>query len=210
MTNALAVFASARGRNVAGESMKTEGTARGKRERERGRQTHRKREERERELSDYLMEQHSDMKGGREKKNREKRRKRKIERIGGGKEKRRRGGKSEKRREKKYKREKRERGRERKRERERERKKSRSQPQPNSPALATSWIVASHGKIECILTYTFLSLPVLYSDSSSTGPPAALNGPPGCLPIAPGSPWIWWGNGTKRSRDGRKGAEGVK
>ena len=106
VTNALAVFASARGRNVAGESMKTEGTARGKRERERGRQTHRKREERERELSDYLMEQHSDMKGGREKKNREKRRKRKIERIGGGKEKRRRGGKSEKRREKKYKREK--------------------------------------------------------------------------------------------------------
>lgn len=35
---------------------------------------------------------------------------------------------------------------------------------------------ASHGKIECILTYTFLSLPVLYSDSS-TGPPATLNGP---------------------------------
>lgn len=36
----------------------------------------------------------------------------------------------------------------------------------------------SYVKIECVLTYTFLSLPVLYSDSSSTGPPATLNGPP--------------------------------
>lgn len=44
---------------------------------------------------------------------------------------------------------------------------------------------ASHGKIECILTYTFLSLPVLYSDSSESRPPSGSKWPPGCLPIAP-------------------------
>lgn len=37
---------------------------------------------------------------------------------------------------------------------------------------------ASHGKIECILTYTFLSLPVLYSDSSESRPPSGSKWPP--------------------------------
>lgn len=70
---------------------------------------------------------------------------------------------------------------------------------------------ASHGKIECILTYTFLSLPVLYSDSSSTGPPAAVNGVPRTSPDCPSALTVHGGATAERGAgDDRERTEGVR